>query len=481
MAGYIEDRWYTKRPDPATGQRRKTARHGRGKRWRVAGIPGVRDRSFVREADAKSWLKESATDSSRGTFYDPRLGEMTLREYVEEHWWPTLRLPPATKQSMRGRVFNHILPHVGRLSLNRIGHDEVRLWQTKAEKNIETTTLVTTWQHFSSIMQAAYKAKRIPENPFRDEDLKAPRLPKSKAKAWPQETVASVREALDPRYRILLDLGVTAGLRQGEAFGFSPDDIDGTEIHVVRQIVHVGARLGFGPPKGNKERIAPCPPELAQAVSKHAERFPTVEVTLPWVDPDRPNLEWEQRPLRTVRLLVTSAVRTGNNHGAVHRNMFNEKKWKPALVRAGVIPEPVVEHVPGNGKRPWTRIKWDMPHEEGFHVTRHTFASIVLQAGETITQLAAWLGHADPAFTLRTYVHFMPKSGRKGLAALGQWIAPLQGADVAAEVSTGSGSPQILPSTQVPPERTAGARTETGAEDGQLQHGRSENDKVPIA
>ncbi|MFD7185551.1 tyrosine-type recombinase/integrase [Streptomyces sp. NPDC059904] len=452
MAGYIEDRWYKKGPaDPETGKptREKTARRGQGKRWRVAGIPGVRDRSFEREVDAKAWLKESATDSSRGTFYDPRHGKMTLREYVEEHWWPTLRLPPATKQAMRGRVFNHILPHVGHLSLNRIGHDEVRLWQAKAEKNIETTTLVTTWQHFSSIMQAAHKAKRIPANPFRDEDLKAPRVPKSKAKAWTQETVLAVRKELDPRYRILLDLGISAGLRQGESFGFSPDDIDGDELHVVRQVVHVGAQLGFGPPKGNKERIAPCPPELARAVKEHAERYPTVEVTLPWVDPDRPNLEWEKRPLRTVRLLVTTSFTSSSNKGAVHRNMFNEKKWKPALARAGVIPQPVVEKVPGNGKKPWTRVQWDMPHEEGFHVTRHTFASIVLQAGETITQLAAWLGHADPAFTLRTYVHFMPKSGRKGLAALGQWVT-LGVADVVPEVSPGSGSPQILPSGPIP-------------------------------
>ncbi|GAA0487074.1 hypothetical protein GCM10009544_55490 [Streptomyces stramineus] len=38
---------------------------------------------------------------------------------------------------------------------------------------------------------------------------------------------------------------------------------------------------------------------------------------------------------------------------------------------------------------------------------------------ETITQLAAWLGHSDPAFTLRTYVHFTSKSGARGMAALG--------------------------------------------------------------
>lgn len=446
MPGYIEDRWYTKKPDPATGKKRKTARHGQGKRWRVAGIPGVRDRSFDREADAKAWLKESATDATRGTFYDPRDGAITLREYVEQHWWPHLRKPPSTKESMKRRVFLHILPHVGHLPLNRIGHDEILAWQTKAERSIEVSTLATTWRHFSSIMQAAHKAKRIPANPFRDEDLKAPSVPKSKAKAWSPETVMAVRQALPARYRILLDLGIAAGLRQGEAFAFSPDDIDGDEIRVVRQVVRINSRLGFAPPKGNKERIAPCPPALARAVKEYANFFPAVEVTLPWVDPDRPNLAWEDRPRRTCRLLVTTIRTSGKSGGAMNRTYFDDHVWKPALVEAGVIPEPEVETVRRPGKATLKRVRWNMPREEGFHVTRHTFASIVLQSGETVTQLAAWLGHSDPAFTLRTYVHFMPKSGSKGLAALGEWVAP--GAGSAAALSAASDSPQILPSAR---------------------------------
>ena len=444
MAGYIEDRWYTRKPDPATGKKRRTARYGKGKRWRVAGIPGVRDRSFEREADAKRWLADSQTDSTRGTFYDPRDGVITLKEYVEEHWWPNLRKPPSTKQSMKPRVFNHILPHVGHLSLNRIGADEVLAWQTKAEKNIDVSTLSTTWRHFSSIMQAAHKAKRIPANPFRDEDLKAPTVPKSKAKAWTPETVVAMRAALPARYRILLNLGIGAGLRQGEAFGFSPDDIDGDEINVVRQVVRINSRLGFAPPKGNKERIAPCPPALARAVKEYANLFPTVEVTLPWVDPDRPNLAWEDRPLKTVRLLVTTIRTSGKSGGSMNRTYFDEKIWKPALLEAGLIGPPEVEVVQRPGKDALKRVRWNMPREEGFHVTRHTFASIVLQAGETITQLAAWLGHSDPAFTLRTYVHFMPKSGNRGLAALGAWVAPGDGV-----LSAGSDSPQILPSTSM--------------------------------
>lgn len=430
MAGYIEDRWFRKGPiDPETGKRgprEKTDRHGQGKRWRVAGIPGVRDRSFVNlegEHGAKKWLKTAATDNSRGDFYDPRDGTMLLDEYVRVHWWPNLRKPPTTKQSMYSRVFKHIVPHVGHLPLNRIGFDEVKAWQTRAEQDIDVGTLVVTWRHFSSIMQAAHKAKRIPANPFRDPDLVAPQPPKSKAKAWPLETVAAVRGEMLARYRILVDLAVGAGLRQGEAFGFSPDDVDGEVIHVVRQIVIVGGKLAFSPPKGNKERDAPCAPELAQAVKEHANLFPTVEVTLPWVDPLRPSLAWEDRPRRTVRVLVTTPRNTGVSGGAVNRTTFDEKQWKPALVRAGVLAQPAVEMVMGKSGQPWKRVAWKMPREDGFHVLRHTFSSVVLAAGETITQLAAWLGHSDPAFTLRTYVHFMPASGRRGIAALGRWLS----------------------------------------------------------
>ena len=42
-----------------------------------------------------------------------------------------------------------------------------------------------------------------------------------------------------------------------------------------------------------------------------------------------------------------------------------------------------------------------------FHTFRHTCASMLFEAGRNVKQVAEWLGHADPAFTLRTYVHLM--------------------------------------------------------------------------
>jgi integrase len=42
-----------------------------------------------------------------------------------------------------------------------------------------------------------------------------------------------------------------------------------------------------------------------------------------------------------------------------------------------------------------------------FHTFRHTCASLLFDTGRNVKQVASWLGHADPAFTLRTYVHLL--------------------------------------------------------------------------
>lgn len=48
--------------------------------------------------------------------------------------------------------------------------------------------------------------------------------------------------------------------------------------------------------------------------------------------------------------------------------------------------------------------------DHGMHALRHLYASVLLDAGESIKALAQYLGHSDPGFTLRVYTHLMPTS-----------------------------------------------------------------------
>jgi integrase len=115
------------------------------------------------------------------------------------------------------------------------------------------------------------------------------------------------------------------------------------------------------------------------------ELFPPAKVTLPWRTPDGPPL---------TKLLLFS--RKGD--GPVRRSDFNMYAWKPALVGAGVIPEPK------SGER------HQAAREHGMHALRHIYASVLLDAGENIKALSQYLGHSDPGFTLRVYTHLMPSS-----------------------------------------------------------------------
>ncbi|MET9961974.1 integrase [Streptomyces sp. NPDC006326] len=123
-------------------------------------------------------------------------------------------------------------------------------------------------------------------------------------------------------------------------------------------------------------------------------RTPAVDVELPWGGPEA------DREKRSFPLVLATTY--GN---AIRANIFNDEVWKPALAKAGVIP------VREKGRR------WKTSRRDGFHVLRHTYASVIREAGESVVTLARWLGHSSPTITLDHYA-FMPEAGGKGRAAV---------------------------------------------------------------
>ncbi|WP_461694537.1 tyrosine-type recombinase/integrase [Streptomyces sp. DT18] len=428
MPGYVEDRWFTKRPDPETGERRKTARHGQGKRYRVAGVPGVRDRSFDRltgPEGANAWLAKAQHESTRGEFIDPRDGNTLLGDYINLDWWPNQRFAdPGTRDTTWGKIKNHILPHLGNKPLNTVKTPQLRSWLKSLSATLGPSTINDVWGTLSTVLQAAVDDERITKNYCRSQKtVRPPSRSDPRAEAWSRDRVMQVRAAIDERVRLAVDLGVGAGLRQGEVFGLAWEDIDfgAMVIHVQRQIKKVGSKLVFALPKGNKTRTVPVPAHLLQEVRRHAGHRPPVAVTLPWGDPADGETEKEikERAPRTYNLLITAS-----RGGAWRRDYFNKTMWKPALERAGLIGPAKVTQRPIAGKpgRLRTQKKYAEDREMGFHSLRHTFASVQLDARENPVAVSKWLGHADPSITLRIYAHFMPEADGRGRAAMQNWF-----------------------------------------------------------
>jgi integrase len=54
--------------------------------------------------------------------------------------------------------------------------------------------------------------------------------------------------------------------------------------------------------------------------------------------------------------------------------------------------------------------KYESARQHGMHALRHFYASVLLDAGESIKAVSQYLGHTDLALTSRVYPHLMPSS-----------------------------------------------------------------------
>jgi len=123
----------------------------------------------------------------------------------------------------------------------------------------------------------------------------------------------------------------------------------------------------------------------------------------------------------------------GSWERAYNRSVFNMGAWKLALAAAGVIPP----------RERGARYLQAAP-EDGMHALRHAYASVLLDAGESIKALSEYLGHSDPGFTLRTYTHLLPSSESRTRKAIDDALTE-------AEADDNGDDPPADQGTSVPP------------------------------
>ncbi|MFG2219557.1 tyrosine-type recombinase/integrase [Streptomyces sp. NPDC048685] len=394
MAGHIQDRWHKTETGPDGKLRRvKTDRHGTGLRYRARyiGPDGTeKSQSFPdgQKRLAEKWLSKTKADMDSGQYIDPRASRTTFRQYAEK-WLAAQGGDPNTRASMESQLRLHALPYIGSRPLGSFQPEHVREWLAKLKENgIRGPYARTIYANARAVLSAAVDDGYLRRNPCSARTVKAPAVERKRVVPWSVPRVFAVRAALPERYQAMVDLGAGCGLRQGEILGVAVDalSLDGDVLHVVQQLKLSRSKPVFAPPKGGKLRDVPLPAPVADALRAHMKQFPPVDVTLPWGTPDGPKV-------------TKSLVFTGPMGNHVWRTSLNEEAWKPALVAAGVIPEPETKEA-----------RFAAAREHGMHALRHFYASVLLDAGENIKALAEYLGHSDPGLTLRVYAHLLPSS-----------------------------------------------------------------------
>ncbi|MGN9783590.1 tyrosine-type recombinase/integrase [Nonomuraea sp. ZG12] len=91
---------------------------------------------------------------------------------------------------------------------------------------------------------------------------------------------------------------------------------------------------------------------------------------------------------------------TGSTGAGTCHDGWAAEAMKPPLVAAGVIR--------ALNKDVRRRSRYATSRRERLHQLRHYYASVMLAGGVSAKELAEYLGHAVPGFTLRVYAHMMP-------------------------------------------------------------------------
>jgi integrase len=387
---HVEDRW------------RNPARRGKGRRWRARYVDPdgrERSRSFPTKILAERFLAEVEHSKLAGSYRDPDAGRVSLRRYAAG-WVAGYPADSSRGEQIRRQLELHILPGLGSVLLSQLERrpSMVQQWITALPLSAGGASQVVIT--LSTILNAAVDDGLIVRNPCRASSVRLPRQPKRKITPWTAAQIGALRAGLPSRWQAVVDCGSGLGLRQGEAFGLAADAVDflRRRVRVVRQVKRVNNRLWFSLPKGGKERDVPLPGAVSLALAAHIEAYPPVAVTLPW---NEPSSRRHGQPV-TADLLFT---RYG---GALNHSTFNTTAWRPARNAAGIP-------------------------SGGLHQLRHFYASVLLAGGVDIKALSVYLGHHDPAVTLRVYSHLMPSAEGRALRAIEAAFAEDHGPSTAQE------------------------------------------------
>jgi integrase len=412
--GYTKDLWTRPQvgPDGKT-IRVRNARWGKGRRWLGCWIdPDGRERSqvFKIQADADRHWRAMETDKARGEYHDPDAGK-TLFSDFGKRWLASRVVDPSSILRYETAYRLHVCPAFGYRQVRAIKPSHIQSWIGQLRERFEPSTVIASFLVLQGILDVAVADGEIKKSPAKSPVVQVPVHQAPEIQIWADDVIACLIDAHPDSLRALPELAASCGMREGELFGISLEDFDFDEkiVRVRRQVKRLDSIYVFALPKNDRERIIPLSDWDIQAVRRHVEKYPPRPYTLPWEKPGgKPH---------TASILFRWP--TDGQH--VKARSYSETIWKPALVKAGVIAEPAKDRR--------SRRRYVTTRREGIHQLRHYYASVMLAGGVSIKELAEYLGHSDPAFTLRVYAHMLPCSHDRARAVISERFTRVIGPD----------------------------------------------------
>ena len=334
----------------------------------------TRTKTFERKKDADEYHATVHVDIKRGVHTSSKVtvadaGEKWIKDAED-------RLEPATAESYRQHLDQHISPYIGSLKLSELTVPTVRGFMDRLRVDKRSPAMIKrVVGDLGSILANAQERGLVAQNVVRSIGRHKRRQEERRLKVrlkvgvdipTPDEIRAIIAH-LRGRWRPLLMTAIFTGLRASELRGLHWPDTD-----LKKRVLHVRQRAdrfnAIGRPKSAAgERTVPLPPLLANTLR-----------------------EWKLQCPRGDLVFPTGAGGIENHSNIVQRGLA------PAQIAAGVVDK--------DGKAKYT----------GLHALRHFYASWCINRvedgglGLPIKIVQHRLGHSSIQMTADTYGHLFP-------------------------------------------------------------------------
>ena len=368
----------------------------RGSRYVVVWLHrGKQHKAFFRTLAEAREAKAERTAGDRRPMV--KVGfEQYFSEWIESYAGRTQRgFSETTRPEYRRPIEADAVPRWGTWKLAEVEPADVRdLFGSMRKANRTTASTKKLRAALSAMFATAVEDGLLRSNPAAG--VRIPPSPseeptEERAKALTRADLAILIAAIPEDWRLFFEFLTHTGLRISEAIGLRWEHLDLGENPkvMVREQFYKGERKRLKSSYGRRD--VPLSPALAARLLAHRRD--------------------------TYRGSKASVFASQAGTELLPANVYR-RVLAPAAISVGFKVEVIVKGKDGKDK--------DQPRSTvSFHTFRHTCASLLFEAGRNVKQVQEWLGHADPGFTLRTYVHLMD-AGVGDAAFLDEAVAPVE-------------------------------------------------------
>src|SRR5262249_49629839 len=175
---------------------------------------------------AKKIYREKMTGIAKGDFLGIREEGISLRKFVEEKYWPTIKDALSSSEERRsGSILDqHILPRFGDFKLAKFRTEDIDRWQAERMEKASPGTVRKEMMRLKHLLNCAVKWRYIKDSPAKG--LKTVKMPPGRVRYLTPEERSALIDNARPELRLYIEAALQTGARRGELCHLRWVDID---------------------------------------------------------------------------------------------------------------------------------------------------------------------------------------------------------------------------------------------------------------